>query len=196
MTETRTETDSLGPIDVPAAAYWGAQTQRSIENFPFAATERMPIAIVHALALVKQAAARVNRAHGLAADNGRRDRGRRGGGRRGQARRPVPARHLADRQRHADQHERQRGDRRPRQRDADGHARRQGAGPSQRPRQHEPVVERQLPDRAAHRGVAGGRRKRLFPALDRLQRCAGREGGAPGTTSSRSAARTCRTRRR
>ena len=65
MTDTRTETDSLGPIDVPASAYWGAQTQRSIENFPFPATERMPIAIVHALALVKQAAARVNRAHGL-----------------------------------------------------------------------------------------------------------------------------------
>lgn len=68
MTETRTETDSLGPIDVPAVAYWGAQTQRSIENFPFPATERMPIAIVHALALVKQAAARVNRRYGLPAD--------------------------------------------------------------------------------------------------------------------------------
>jgi len=62
---TRIETDSIGPIDVPATAYWGAQTQRSIENFPFGATERMPIGIVHALAIVKQAAARVNRAHGL-----------------------------------------------------------------------------------------------------------------------------------
>ncbi|MEH3159703.1 MAG: class II fumarate hydratase [Sphingomonas taxi] len=60
-TPTRTETDSIGPIEVPADAYWGAQTQRSIENFPFAASERMPIGIVHALALVKQAAARVNR---------------------------------------------------------------------------------------------------------------------------------------
>jgi fumarate hydratase class II len=47
---------------VPAQAYWGAQTQRSIENFPFGAGERMPIGIVHALALVKQAAARVSRA--------------------------------------------------------------------------------------------------------------------------------------
>ncbi|UAK24948.1 class II fumarate hydratase [Sphingomonas nostoxanthinifaciens] len=62
---TRTETDSFGPIEVPADAYWGAQTQRSIQNFPFGARERMPIEIVHALALVKQAAARVNRAHGL-----------------------------------------------------------------------------------------------------------------------------------
>ena len=68
MTDTRTETDSLGAIDVPAAAYWGAQTERSLANFPFGARERMPIEIVHALALVKQAAARVNRAHGLAAD--------------------------------------------------------------------------------------------------------------------------------
>ncbi|WP_294296508.1 class II fumarate hydratase [uncultured Sphingomonas sp.] len=58
---TRTESDSIGPIEVPADAYWGAQTQRSIENFPFASSERMPIGIVHALALVKQAAARVNR---------------------------------------------------------------------------------------------------------------------------------------
>jgi fumarate hydratase class II len=65
MSETRSETDSIGSIEVPAAAYWGAQTQRSIENFPFGATERMPIGIVHALAIVKRAAARVNRAHGL-----------------------------------------------------------------------------------------------------------------------------------
>ncbi len=68
MNDTRTETDSLGPVEVPASAYWGAQTQRSIENFPFPATERMPLAIVHALAIVKQAAARVNRAHGLPED--------------------------------------------------------------------------------------------------------------------------------
>ena len=66
MTNTRIETDSFGPIEVPADAYWGAQTQRSIENFPFGARERMPIEIIHALALVKQAAARVNRQHGLA----------------------------------------------------------------------------------------------------------------------------------
>ena len=50
MTQTRTETDTIGPIEVPAAAYWGAQTERSIENFPFATRERMPIEIVHALA--------------------------------------------------------------------------------------------------------------------------------------------------
>jgi fumarate hydratase class II len=58
---SRTETDSLGPVEVPSYAYWGAQTQRSIGNFPFGARERMPIEIVHALAMVKLAAARVNR---------------------------------------------------------------------------------------------------------------------------------------
>ncbi len=66
MATTRTETDSLGPVEVPATAYWGAQTQRSIANFPFGATERMPIGLIQALAIVKQAAARVNRRHGLA----------------------------------------------------------------------------------------------------------------------------------
>ena len=64
-TETRTETDSFGPIEVAAHAYWGAQTERSIANFPFGERERMPLAIVHGLAIVKQAAARVNRNHGL-----------------------------------------------------------------------------------------------------------------------------------
>ena len=64
----RTETDSIGPIEVPAQAYWGAQTERSLENFPFGPREQMPIGIVHALAIVKKAAARINRGHGLAAD--------------------------------------------------------------------------------------------------------------------------------
>ena len=63
--ETRMESDSLGEVAVPASAYWGAQTQRSIQNFPFPPHERMPIAIIHALAVVKQAASRVNRTHGL-----------------------------------------------------------------------------------------------------------------------------------
>ncbi|MEN7536300.1 class II fumarate hydratase [Aurantiacibacter flavus] len=65
MNETRTETDSLGPVDVPAESYWGAQTQRSLTNFPFPEHERMPLSIVHALATIKLAASRVNRAHGL-----------------------------------------------------------------------------------------------------------------------------------
>jgi fumarate hydratase class II len=60
MTNTRTETDSFGPIEVPADSYWGAQTERSILNFPFGPREQMPIEIVHALGFIKQAAARVN----------------------------------------------------------------------------------------------------------------------------------------
>ena len=57
---TRIESDSFGPIEVPEDSYWGAQTQRSIENFPFGPREQMPVEIVHALGFVKQAAARVN----------------------------------------------------------------------------------------------------------------------------------------
>jgi fumarate hydratase class II len=57
---TRTESDSFGPIEVPADAYWGAQTERSIENFPFGPREQLPLELVHALGFIKQAAARVN----------------------------------------------------------------------------------------------------------------------------------------
>jgi fumarate hydratase class II len=60
ISNTRTETDSFGPLDVPGDSYWGAQTQRSIENFPFGPRETMPAEIVHALGFLKQAAARVN----------------------------------------------------------------------------------------------------------------------------------------
>src|SRR3954452_23065974 len=60
LTTTRTESDSFGPIEVPSDSYWGAQTQRSIQNFPFGPRETMPAEIVHALGYVKQAAARVN----------------------------------------------------------------------------------------------------------------------------------------
>ncbi len=66
MAETRTETDSFGPIAVPADRYWGAQTQRSLENFRIGGeNERMPLPLVHALALVKKAAAHVNARLGL-----------------------------------------------------------------------------------------------------------------------------------
>ena len=59
MTRTRTETDSFGPLDVPADKYWGAQTQRSIINFPIG-WEKQPVAIVRALGVIKQACAAVN----------------------------------------------------------------------------------------------------------------------------------------
>ncbi|WP_145192222.1 class II fumarate hydratase [Pseudomonas sp. URMO17WK12:I11] len=60
---SRIETDSLGPVEVPDDAYWGAQTQRSLINFAIG-QERMPLAVLHALALIKKAAARVNDRNG------------------------------------------------------------------------------------------------------------------------------------
>lgn len=59
MSQTRTETDSFGPLEVQADRYWGAQTQRSLLNFPIG-WERQPIAIVRALGVVKQACAEAN----------------------------------------------------------------------------------------------------------------------------------------
>ncbi len=63
MSATRTETDSFGPLAVPSDKYWGAQTQRSILNFPIG-WEKQPVAIVRALGVIKQAAAGVNMATG------------------------------------------------------------------------------------------------------------------------------------
>jgi fumarate hydratase class II len=63
MTATRTETDSFGPIEVPADRYWGAQTQRSLENFKIG-WEKQPLPIVRALGIVKRASAEVNMALG------------------------------------------------------------------------------------------------------------------------------------
>ena len=56
---TRVETDTFGPIDVPADRYWGAQTQRSLGNFRIG-IEKMPLPLVHAYGVVKRAAAEVN----------------------------------------------------------------------------------------------------------------------------------------
>jgi fumarate hydratase class II len=63
MTNTRTETDSFGPLEVPSDKYWGAQTQRSIMNFPIG-WEKQPVAIVRALGVIKQACAMQNKATG------------------------------------------------------------------------------------------------------------------------------------
>lgn len=65
-TELRTERDSFGEIDVPSGAYWGAQTQRSLEHFAIGA-ERMPSALVHAYGRLKRAAAEANAALGVLA---------------------------------------------------------------------------------------------------------------------------------
>ena len=59
MTKTRTETDTFGPIEVPADRYWGAQAQRSLGNFRIG-WEKQPLPIVRALGIVKRAAAETN----------------------------------------------------------------------------------------------------------------------------------------
>src|SRR6266566_532125 len=63
MTKTRTETDTFGPIDVPADRYWGAQAQRSLVNFKIG-LEKQPLPIVRALGIVKRAVAETNMALG------------------------------------------------------------------------------------------------------------------------------------
>ena len=60
---SRIETDSLGEVSVADGAYWGAQTQRSLINFAIG-NEKMPLAVLHALVLIKKAASRVNDRNG------------------------------------------------------------------------------------------------------------------------------------
>src|SRR4029078_6746174 len=62
-TATRIESDSLGKVEVPAQALYGAQTQRAVENFPVSGL-RLPRRLIRALALIKEAAAQVNKASG------------------------------------------------------------------------------------------------------------------------------------
>src|ERR1700753_2748613 len=63
MSPTRTETDTFGPIEVPADRYWGAQAQRSLQNFKIG-WEKQPLPVVRALGIVKRAAAETNMALG------------------------------------------------------------------------------------------------------------------------------------
>ncbi|MCO4825283.1 MAG: class II fumarate hydratase, partial [Amylibacter sp.] len=63
MADTRTETDSFGPLEVACDKYWGAQTQRSLINFPIG-WEKQPVAIVRALGVIKQACAQANKSLG------------------------------------------------------------------------------------------------------------------------------------
>jgi len=128
---TRTESDAFGEIQVPTDKYWGAQTERSFQNFKInQPQDRMPPPIIRAFGILKGAAATVNMTFGLGTSHllaryrpqelmrgliarpqnrksnpasGRRSR-------RAQAHRPFPSRRLADRLRNAEQHERQRSD--------------------------------------------------------------------------------------
>ena len=62
MSASRTESDSMGEIQVDASRYWGAQTERSLHHFSIGdpASERMPLEVVHAMGVLKKAAAMVN----------------------------------------------------------------------------------------------------------------------------------------
>ena len=107
----------MGQIHVPHDRYWGAQTARSLIHFDIG-DDVMPPELIRGVWILKKACALVNRDLGklpedkakLIAPGGRRSHRR-------QAGRPFPSSHLADRQRHADQHERQRGHLQPRDRD-------------------------------------------------------------------------------
>ena len=103
--KVRTETDSMGAIEVPADHYWGAQTARSLHHFAIG-EDRMPQELIRAFAILKKAAALVNHDLGmLPKEKIGPDcaRGRRGDC--GPTQRRVSSARLANRLRHADQHE-------------------------------------------------------------------------------------------
>ena len=119
-TSFRTERDSMGELQVPADALWGAQTQRAVQNFPISGLP-LPREFIAALGLIKQAAARANRSSACSSADVARGHRRGGGGGRGrQARRAVPDRRVPDRLGHQLEHECQRGHRAARDRSASG----------------------------------------------------------------------------
>ncbi|MGI6418780.1 MAG: class II fumarate hydratase [Thermoguttaceae bacterium] len=71
MTDYRLQRDSMGEVRIPANAYYGAQTQRAVENFPISG-QKLPAELIHALGLVKWAAASANRDLGLLTGSGKR----------------------------------------------------------------------------------------------------------------------------
>ena len=100
MGDTRTETDSIGAVEVDVTRYWGAQTERSIHHFAIGWTDadRMPAEIVHAMGLLKNAAAQANVERGLLdAELGRLIQHAAQEVIDGAPRRPLPPLRLADR---------------------------------------------------------------------------------------------------
>ena len=182
MTTTRIEHDTFGDIDVPADRLWGAQTQRSLQHFAIS-TERMPRELLRALACVKRCAAEVNAAARPARrGQGRRDRRRGRRGARRSARRRVPALRLADRLRHADQHEHERGAGEPRLAAAGRHGGHGAPRAPQRRREPRPVVERRVPDRDERRRRARDRDDAAARARHAARHARG-QGGARSPTS-------------
>ena len=183
MPDFRTETDSLGPVQVPSSALYGAQTQRAKENFPISSA---PVpAPVYRGAGDRQGRRRAceqgprppRRRHG------RRDRRGRRPGPRGRARRSVRPRRLPDRLRDVDEHERERGHRDARQ----PGARRER--PPERRREHGAVVERRDPDGHARRRARRDRGRARAPRSSGWRR-AWRRRRPSSTTWSRAGGRT------
>ena len=121
MTTFRIEKDSMGEVQVPAQAYYGAQTQRAVENFPISGWT-LPAPLIRALGLVKLACATANRDLGKLTQTGKNKLNDQQVDKllaacrevaEGKLRRRVSDRRVPDRQRHVEQHERQRGDRQP-----------------------------------------------------------------------------------
>ncbi len=153
--DTRTETDSMGAIEVPADRYWGAQTARSLHHFPIG-DDRMPKPMIRAIGILKEASAQVN------ADLGKMPPDK-------SALIVAAAREVSDGKLDdqfplsvwqtgsgtQSQHERQRGHLQPGHRAGRRGDGLQGPRPPQRRRQHVPVVQRHLPDGHAHRRRRG-----------------------------------------
>ncbi len=188
MAEYRVERDSMGDVRVPAQAYYGAQTQRAVENFPISGWP-LPPALVHALGLVKLAAAMANRDLGKLTGTGKSplsdaqvkallDACREVAAR--QIRRRIPHRRVPDRLGHLQQHERQRSHRQPSHR-AFGRRSYGGrqADPSQRPREHGAEHQRHVPH-GDSRGRGRGNSKVADPGPGPPAKGAGTQGRRVG----------------
>ena len=169
MSNVRIESDSMGQVEVQADRYWGAQTQRSLQNFKIGG-QRFGRPVIRAFGIVKKAAALTNDELGKLDADQDGDLIVRAADEviDGQARRPLPARRLADRQRHAVEHERQRGDLEPRHRAC---GRRMG---SKKPIHPNDDVNRSQSSNdvfptVMHVAVALEIRERLIPAVAKLR---------------------------
>ena len=151
MANTRTESDTMGPIEVADDVYWGAQAQRSLGNFKIG-WEKQPEPVVRAMGIVKKAAAQANMDLGkMDPEIGKVIVDVAGEVIEGKLNAHFPAGRVADGLGHPVQHEHERGHLEPCHRDHGRRERLQEAGSPERSCEHVPVVERLLPDGHAHR---------------------------------------------
>ena len=165
MGQTRKETDSFGPVEVPGRALLGRPDAAVAREFPHRrGAHAAPLIRALGLDQAGRGDGSTSRLGCWPPTSARRIEAAAAEVAEGQARRPVPARGLADRLGHPDQHERQRGHRQPRHRAARRHHRLEVAGAPQRPRQHGPVAPT-TPSRP--HACRGGDRDRRAPAARR-----------------------------